>query len=441
MATNILSDGDIVTSTAPVGGFTSGTPIVMGKEILVPLVTVAAGIEGACQRTGVIALTFKVGDTWATQGLAVYFNSTTGECEAADTSSNYLIGSYDGSYSATKIKVVLPGALLAGGGGDLDAKADKAVPVAAHTLAALTGSGNLETSSILTADAVTNATGAASGADIMISSAGATKAVKSSGVAVANIPTMAANGGVGEFVYTAAADKALAKSGYTSASFEAAGAVTTHEGGTLHAKASVSTTGLQSAAVATKTGDGDMTSTKTGTPKRTGNFEVEITTGGELGASKFRWRCSRIAANAWQDNTGVGYTTDASVSLTTDAAVDTGVTVQFTAGDPGDDHDLGDKWTFIVTHEATIDGKHAVRVTFDLITAPSEMDDIVLNHTGITSASVVIPRQYAQAGTATNGDMEFSMSTEAAGKTTLRYENVDVAAVNGTFITQVLVVP
>jgi hypothetical protein len=115
--------------------------------------------------------------------------------------------------------------------------------------------------------------------------------------------------------------------------------------------------------------------------------------------------------------------------------------VQFTAGDPGDDHDLGDKWTFIVTHEATIDGKHAVRVTFDLITAPSEMDDIVLNHTGITSASVVIPRQYAQAGTATNGDMEFSMSTEAAGKTTLRYENVDVAAVNGTFITQVLVVP
>jgi hypothetical protein len=37
--------------------------------------------------------------------------------------------------------------------------------------------------------------------------------------------------------------------------------------------------------------------------------------------------------------------------------------------------------------------------------------------------------------------MEFAESTEAAGKTTLRYENVDVAASDGTHIAVVTLVP
>ncbi len=53
------------------------------------------------------------------------------------------------------------------------------------------------------------------GAGNLLQTAAADKAVSDAGIAVANVATMAAAGGAGELLYTAAADKALAKSGLT----------------------------------------------------------------------------------------------------------------------------------------------------------------------------------------------------------------------------------
>lgn len=85
-------------------------------------------------------------------------------------------------------------------------------------LMAYDGTGGKQTkdSGIPIASVVTEAS-AAAGADNVVTSAGASKVVKDSGVAIANIPTMAAAGGAGELLYTAAADKAIAKSGIVAA--------------------------------------------------------------------------------------------------------------------------------------------------------------------------------------------------------------------------------
>lgn len=149
MARNILgADCIVVTRTAPSGGVTSGLPFLLGSECLIPLSSVAAGVDVACVIKGRVHLPIKSGETWATQGIKVYWNATNSECEDTDSADNYLIGTYGGAFSATRAVVEFDGEMLAAGGEDLDQKSDKAVPAAAHNLAGLTAGGNLEDSGI-----------------------------------------------------------------------------------------------------------------------------------------------------------------------------------------------------------------------------------------------------------------------------------------------------
>jgi predicted RecA/RadA family phage recombinase len=144
---NYLSKGDIVTRTAPVGGVTSGVPFILGSEFLVPVATATAGVDVACVKQGKVRLDAHSGDVW-TAGSKVFFNATSGECEATDADDNYLIGTAEGAQSGGTVDVVLSGIPLAGDGADLDAKADKTVPTAAGNVAVLTAGGNLEDSEV-----------------------------------------------------------------------------------------------------------------------------------------------------------------------------------------------------------------------------------------------------------------------------------------------------
>lgn len=210
-------------------------------------------------------------------------------------------------------------------------------------------------------------------------------------------------------------------------------------------KGSVSTVGLQGAVTpgGSNTGIGSMTATKTGTPKRTGTMRIEITTAGDVGAAKFKWRRN---GGAWQTNSEAGYTTGASVSLTQDDAVNIGATTQFLAGvGEGNDFEVGDTFDFDVTHEATVDGLNAIKATFDLITPPGEGDQIILNHSGVTDASVVHFDREPTYGTRTKGLAHVSAggSGPSAGKITLVIWNEDDPGnpFDGTFIASLFVVP
>jgi len=92
-----------------------------------------------------------------------------------------------------------------------------------------TVTGGQADSGVVAANVVTQAA-PATGAGTLPVYAGASRVLSDSLVALTDVPTMPAAGGVGEFVYTAAADKVQSKSGYTAASFEAAGAVSSHAG-------------------------------------------------------------------------------------------------------------------------------------------------------------------------------------------------------------------
>jgi len=150
MANVILGDGQIVTRTAPVGGVTSGTPVVIGSEFLIPLTTALVNETFAAQYGGEVWLTADAADTF-TEGLKIYWDPTAGECEDSDSTVNYEIGTACGAATGGRVRVRLNGVGLGALTGDLAAKIDK-VPAITGIVPKFTAAGGLETSGILAAD-------------------------------------------------------------------------------------------------------------------------------------------------------------------------------------------------------------------------------------------------------------------------------------------------
>lgn len=74
MATNYNQPGCVVEWTAPTGGVTSGTPVLIGTYFVIPLVTAAAAARFSGAVDGIWTLPKTTGETWV-EGEAVYWDS------------------------------------------------------------------------------------------------------------------------------------------------------------------------------------------------------------------------------------------------------------------------------------------------------------------------------------------------------------------------------
>lgn len=77
---NYIQPGSTMTFTAPVGGVTSGTPVLIGALVVIPAADAAAGdpFEGATEGVFEVPKTDGGGTAW-TEGAPLYFDSATGE--------------------------------------------------------------------------------------------------------------------------------------------------------------------------------------------------------------------------------------------------------------------------------------------------------------------------------------------------------------------------
>jgi len=71
---NKVSTGHTMTFTAPGGGVTSGTPVLIGGLLVIPLASAAAGASFAGDVTGVYTLAKAAGTAW-TEGQTLYWDS------------------------------------------------------------------------------------------------------------------------------------------------------------------------------------------------------------------------------------------------------------------------------------------------------------------------------------------------------------------------------
>jgi predicted RecA/RadA family phage recombinase len=75
MATNFIQPGECLEFTAPTGGVTSGTPLLIGSLLVVPLVTAAATVKFNGCTCGVFKVTKADSQAW-TEGVKVYWDDT-----------------------------------------------------------------------------------------------------------------------------------------------------------------------------------------------------------------------------------------------------------------------------------------------------------------------------------------------------------------------------
>ena len=295
------------------------------------------------------------------------------------------------------------------------------------------------------ANVVTNATGNAAAADYFISSAGANKTVKSSGVLVANVPTMSANGGAGNLVYTAAGTKALGD-----ASIAAANVVTSTAGGILDGNLAVwngATKSLKDGGVPAVTAYvsgaaptvqaigamapgvthvGDGTCAVTGTPKRTGLLRAEVTTAGDSDGSvgKFKWSFQGEALSGALDikSAGAGGT----------ALGTTGLTLACANGTPGASFPIGDFYNATATSTVTIN-KMAGIITVDWITPGNGgLDSLTLTNSNITANTVPVFGAVSK-GTTTTAPLYILGWTAGPGSLVLNLSQGD-ATLDGTVL-------
>lgn len=73
---NFLQPGINQEFTAPGGGVVSGTPLLIGGLVVVPLVTAAVGVRFNAEVEGVFTLPKTAGVAW-TEGQVLYFDSAT----------------------------------------------------------------------------------------------------------------------------------------------------------------------------------------------------------------------------------------------------------------------------------------------------------------------------------------------------------------------------
>jgi predicted RecA/RadA family phage recombinase len=85
-----IQPGDVVTLTAPSGGFTVGTPKMIGSILVMPLVTGAEGVAVACQVSGVVLGTKTSAQAW-TEGQKIFWNVSTSKFDS-DSTTGALVG-------------------------------------------------------------------------------------------------------------------------------------------------------------------------------------------------------------------------------------------------------------------------------------------------------------------------------------------------------------
>jgi len=155
MATNKKGSGEVLYLVAPVGGVTSGTPVIIGGSFVLPLVTAAATVSFACVRDGEWYLTKATGFAPAA-GAAAYWDSTSAHVEGTDATDNRRIGVFaKAAANGALVCYVIPDGISFGAGDDdLEAKANKVVGGVTGNLAGLSATGDLTDSGTKPADFV-----------------------------------------------------------------------------------------------------------------------------------------------------------------------------------------------------------------------------------------------------------------------------------------------
>lgn len=72
---NFNQTGDVVTLTAPGGGVTAGTALLISSLVVVPATTVAAGLPFDAHVAGVFVLAKATGNAWV-EGQVLYYDSS-----------------------------------------------------------------------------------------------------------------------------------------------------------------------------------------------------------------------------------------------------------------------------------------------------------------------------------------------------------------------------
>jgi predicted RecA/RadA family phage recombinase len=85
MATNFIQPGECLTLTAPTGGVTAGTPVLIGALLVVPTTTVAQTLPFEGCTMGVFTLPKATGATWS-EGQLLYWDDTAKKCTPTATS-------------------------------------------------------------------------------------------------------------------------------------------------------------------------------------------------------------------------------------------------------------------------------------------------------------------------------------------------------------------
>ena len=79
---NYLKSGKVMTFTAPSGGVTSGTPVLIGSLVVVPVASAAAGAQFEGDTEGVFTAPKTAGAAWS-EGQVLYWDSTAGSFATA----------------------------------------------------------------------------------------------------------------------------------------------------------------------------------------------------------------------------------------------------------------------------------------------------------------------------------------------------------------------
>jgi predicted RecA/RadA family phage recombinase len=88
MATSYISQGDVLTLPAPSGGVTAGTPVLIGRLLVIPQNTVAQTLPFDGHVKGVHAVTKADSQAW-TVGANVYWDDSAKNFTTTATSNQY----------------------------------------------------------------------------------------------------------------------------------------------------------------------------------------------------------------------------------------------------------------------------------------------------------------------------------------------------------------
>jgi predicted RecA/RadA family phage recombinase len=106
MATTYIQSGDVLTFVAPAGGVTSGVPVFIAGQFVIPMVTAAAGANFEAMLEGVHKLTKTGSQAWLA-GQKVYWDLANSRCDTDPTVGPFIgfstaaVDSAAGSTSAT----------------------------------------------------------------------------------------------------------------------------------------------------------------------------------------------------------------------------------------------------------------------------------------------------------------------------------------------------